>query len=83
MQAHGGWVCTATDLTRFLGKSWMTGQPRSGGRGSYAFYGSLPGTTALAVQRSDGINYVLLMNKRKAADKWPGQLKAILDAATK
>jgi CubicO group peptidase (beta-lactamase class C family) len=79
MEAHGGWICTAADLTRFLDKYWMNGEPRNGGHGNWFFFGSLPGTTAVAVQRADGINYALLMNKRDSGDGWHGTLKSILD----
>jgi CubicO group peptidase (beta-lactamase class C family) len=81
MQAHGGWVCTAADLTRFLDKFWINGNPRLEGRGSWVFYGSLPGTTSVAVQRPDGLNYVLLMNKRGDGASWNEKLKTLLDAA--
>ncbi|HWX22327.1 MAG TPA: serine hydrolase domain-containing protein [Candidatus Binatia bacterium] len=81
MQAHGGWVCTPADLARFLDTFWMNGEPRTGGRGSWFFFGSLPGTTAVAVQRADGINYALLMNKRDPEGSWNDKLKTILDAA--
>jgi CubicO group peptidase (beta-lactamase class C family) len=80
MEAHGGWVCTAADLTRFLDKFWINGQPRHGGKGNWAFFGSLPGTTSVAVQRPDGFNCVLLMNKRGSGD-WPAQARTLLDAA--
>lgn len=81
MQAHGGWVCTAADLTRFLDKFWISGDRRTGSRASYMFFGSLPGTTAVAVQRPDGLNYALLVNKRDPRAKWHEELKKILEAA--
>lgn len=81
MQAHGGWVCTAADLTRFLDKFWINGAPRLEGHGSWVFYGSLPGTTSVAVQRPDGLNYVLLVNKRGDGAQWNEKLKTLLDDA--
>jgi CubicO group peptidase (beta-lactamase class C family) len=81
MEANAGWSCTAADLTRFLDRFWINGEPRNGGRGSWFFFGTLPGTTSVAVQRPDGINYALLMNKRDPAGNWNGKLKALLDGA--
>lgn len=81
MEAHGGWVCTAADLTRFLDHFWINGEPRSGGTGTWAFYGSLPGTTSVAVQRPDGLNYAILLNKRDPAGDWNGKLRALIDRA--
>jgi CubicO group peptidase (beta-lactamase class C family) len=81
MEAHGGWVCTAADLTRFMDEFWLNGEPRSGGHGNWFFYGSLPGTTSVAVERPDGVNYALLLNKRDPEGAWNDKLKTILDAA--
>jgi len=81
MEAHGGWVCTAADLTRFMDKFWLNGERRAGGRGHWFFFGSLPGTTAVAVELPSGFNYALLMNKRDPEGSWNDQLKTILDAA--
>jgi len=83
MEAHGGWICTAADLTRFMDKFWLNGEPRTRGRGSWFFFGSLPGTTAVAVERRDGFNYALLINQRDGQDPWHEKLKGILDAAIK
>jgi hypothetical protein len=83
MEAHGGWVCTARDLTRFMDKFWMNGDPRNRATGSWFFFGSLPGTTAVAVERTDGINYAVLMNKRDPNGNWHEKLKDLLDAAIK
>jgi CubicO group peptidase (beta-lactamase class C family) len=80
MEAHGGWVCSAADLTRFLDKFWISGAVRRRGWGNWTFFGSLPGTTSLAVQRPDGYNYALLMNKR-GSDDWPTRAKAVMEAA--
>lgn len=81
MQAHGGWVCTAADLTRFLDKFWINGDPRTHGNGYWVFYGSLPGTTSIAVQRPDGLDYALLLNKRDPGGNWNEKLKTLVDAA--
>lgn len=79
MAAHGGWVCTAGDLARFLDTFWISGEQRSNGRASYTFFGSLPGTISVAVQRPDGVNYALMINKRDPRDDWNGKLKALIE----
>lgn len=83
MDAHGGLVSTASDLCRFLSKFWLSGEPRKGGRGRICFFGSLPGTTAIASQRADGLDYAVLLNKRSNSNdvKWHEQLQQLLDAA--
>jgi CubicO group peptidase (beta-lactamase class C family) len=63
--AAGGWLGNATDLCRFLQKYWINGDPRDGGNGrSYAFFGSLPGTTSMVMQRPDGTDVAILFNRR-------------------
>lgn len=86
MDAHGGLIANAPDLLRFARAYWISGEPRaSDGNGkpangrTYAFFGAMPGTVALLRQRSDGIDYAVLMNR------WPRrhyrQLLDRLDAA--
>jgi CubicO group peptidase (beta-lactamase class C family) len=82
MDAHGGLISTAEDLCRFMAKYWLTGDSRqAGARGAAVFYGSLPGTTAIAVQRPDGLDYAVLLNKRGRREEWHSLLHAALDAA--
>jgi len=62
MEAHGGLICTAEAYALFLGRYNLDGNSRNAYSG--VFYGSLPGTTSVAVQRSDGINMVAFFNQR-------------------
>lgn len=79
----GGLGSTAADFCRFLGTYWISGQPRRAGENyTYTFYGSLPGVTAVARQRSDGINFTALANRRHSADMAQNEeLNALIDAA--
>ncbi len=65
MDAHGGMISSAPDLTKFLNAYSIGGQPRKAGdAGSGSFFGGLPGTHTLVVQRNDGVNYAALFNQR-------------------
>lgn len=66
MDAHGGLVASAPAVCRFLDAYWLNGDPRPrGGRANWTFMGSLPGTTALARQREDGIDVAVLLAGRR------------------
>ncbi len=64
MDAHGGLIASAPDLVRFLDAYWMNGQPRKGGNHSFSFFGSLPGTWTVAIQRPDGLSIAAFFNQR-------------------
>jgi N-acyl-D-amino-acid deacylase len=65
MDAHGGLIASAGALCRFMDSYWLGGQPRRpDDRYYFTFFGSFPGTTALARQRPDGINLAVLLNNR-------------------
>jgi CubicO group peptidase (beta-lactamase class C family) len=64
MDAHGGLIASAVDLTRFLEAYWISGERRQGDGRSYAFFGSLPGTFTMAMERPNGVNVVTLFNQR-------------------
>lgn len=82
MDSHGGLVSTAADLCRFMKRYWLTGDPRTNAPGGRAmFFGSLPGTTSIAVQRKDGLDYAVLMNKRGQGSEWNAPLQKLLDDA--
>jgi N-acyl-D-amino-acid deacylase len=66
MDAHGGLIASAPALCTFLGAYWVGGDRRAGGQGGdWTSFGSLPGTTAMARQRPDGVNVVVLLNGRR------------------
>lgn len=65
MDAHGGLIAPAPDLSRFLEAYWITGEPRQPGEtGSHVFFGSLPGTFTMALQTPHGVNVAALFNQR-------------------
>jgi len=81
MDSHGGLICSAGDLCKFLERYWINGDRRRlTDHFSYSFYGSLPGTTAVAIQRPDGYNIVALVNARKSAEN-ANELHKELDVA--
>lgn len=63
--AAGGPISASTrTLCRFMEKYWLTGEPRDRGNPYWVMYGSLDGSTAMMVWRSDGFNLVALFNGR-------------------
>jgi CubicO group peptidase (beta-lactamase class C family) len=66
MDAHGGLIASAPALCQFLDGYWINGDPRKKGqRGTWFFFGSLPGTTSMVYQRPDGYNIAILLNGRR------------------
>lgn len=65
MDAHGGLVASAPALCQFLDAYFLDGNPRQPGTWDYTFFGSLPGTTAMARERTDGYNVAVLLNNRR------------------
>ncbi len=85
--ANGGLVSSARPLLSYLQTHLVSGDDigakRTGKEGKTwrrNHTGSLAGTTALARQRGDGINYVVLFNKRpKSGASYSSQIRAKLD----
>jgi CubicO group peptidase (beta-lactamase class C family) len=80
----GGLIASAPALVRFLEHYWLGGAPRrQGERGSWIFFGSLPGTSAMVRQLRSGTNYAVLMNARREASHRADQqqLARAMDAA--
>lgn len=72
MDAHGGWIASSVDVVRFLDHWGIDGQPRvKGERKNFAFFGSLPGTWTVAIQRPDGVNISALFNQRSDPSRLP------------
>lgn len=70
MEANGGLIASAPSVLDFVTDYWLWGEERDGSCGScYAwFFGSLSGTLTLAQQRTDGLDFVILTNKRWDSD---------------
>jgi CubicO group peptidase (beta-lactamase class C family) len=84
MDAHGGLIASAPAVCAFLQAYWINGEPRQpGGKGNWWFFGSLRGTTAMARQREDGVNVVVLLNGRREGrdDSDHEALKRVVDRA--
>ena len=65
MDSHGGITTSAISLCKFMQKYWNSGELREDGqRQKWNSFGSLPGTTAMMLQRPDGMNCAVLMNNR-------------------
>ncbi|MCX5683479.1 MAG: serine hydrolase [Planctomycetota bacterium] len=63
MDAHGGLASTAGDLCRFMHAYWISGEMRRAGRKQkWLFFGSLPGTTAMAMQQLSGVDIAVLLD---------------------
>ncbi len=80
MEAHGGLISTARSYVQFMHGYWLNGQVRSGNGQSYYFFGSLPGTYALALQRADGVNVAVFFNQRDDNDGYR-VIKDIMESA--
>ena len=90
--AHGGLVSTPRAILEFLDAYQVNGdqigRPRRGSEGAQWWWyhtGSLDGTNTLAVQRGDGINYVVFFNRRLSsqpdyAEQFLEQMQACLAA---
>ena len=66
MDSHGGLIAAAPALCTFMDHYWINGEPRHPNqRGTWTFFGSLPGTTSMVHQRPDGFNIAVLCNNRR------------------
>lgn len=72
--ATGSMVSNAADLSRFLRRWWLSGEPRDSADYYYAFYGSLYGF-GMALQLPGNIDVVVLCNKRPVP--WPDGTNAL------
>lgn len=84
MDAHGGLIASTPALCRFLDAYWITGEPRKPGEtADWTHFGSLPGTTAMVRQRTDGHNIAVLLNGRRDESYKDdnNSLKSVIDAA--
>ena len=83
MDSHGGLSTSALSLCKFMQTYWISGEPRRrGDQQNWIFWGSLPGTTAMMQQRSDGVLCSVLLNNRRD-DQFLADGDRFLDAITK
>ncbi len=68
MDAHGGLIASAPAVCKFMDVYFLDGKPREPGNWDYTFFGSLPGTTAMARERTDGWNVAVLLNNRRVKE---------------
>ncbi|WP_158453813.1 serine hydrolase domain-containing protein [Pontibacter korlensis] len=75
MDAHGGWIATATDLMRFMtlvDRNFLVPDLINSqllentyfGYNTWSHYGSLPGTTAVLTRLNDEFSFTVLANTR-------------------
>jgi len=83
MDSHGGLVCSGPDLIKFMQKHWLDGSVRGQQKREYRFFGSLPGTFAIARQHPSGMNIVALFNKRSGDFDKDKQISDLIDDAIK
>jgi len=80
--ATGGPIsASAPALLKFMRRYWLTGEPRDSGNPLWVMYGSLDGSTAIMIWRSDGIDLVALFNGRGSVshDEISRDLQAVID----
>jgi N-acyl-D-amino-acid deacylase len=78
LDSCAGLTASAPALCEFMDRYWLSGDRREPGtRGAFVFVGSLQGTTAVAAQRPDGVNFAVLFNNRRDRDP-EGDQKALL-----
>lgn len=66
MDAHGGILTNAETLAKFISNYCISdGLPKKDSCDQWAFYGSLDGTLAMVIQRSDNLNWVVILNQRE------------------
>ena len=86
MDAHGGIVVSSPVLCDYLEHYWISGRPRAAGaKGQvWTFFGSMPGTSAIAHQRADGINFACGFNGRHgdaSLDALTAELNQLMNAS--
>jgi CubicO group peptidase (beta-lactamase class C family) len=63
MDSQGGLIASSRDVVRFLDAYWITGETRLGNGRTYVAFGSMPGTSTMAIQRPNGVNVAVLFNQ--------------------
>lgn len=94
MDAHGGWVASATDLARFIthvnridivpdiiDKSWL--EQTYLGFEQWTHTGSLPGTATMLTRMNDEFSFVFLANRRSWDENFWKDISACMQDAIK
>ena len=90
LDACAGLTASAPALSVFLQHYWLAGPRREEGQtGEFTFFGTLPDVTAMAYQRRDGVDVVVLLNVRRDRsykedqDRLLKKVNAAIDKAVK
>jgi hypothetical protein len=78
VNSGGPVFASAKYLAAFMDEYWMTGRPRTRGYPMWYMYGTMPGSTAIMVWRSDGLNIVAVFNGRNGTKH--EEIQAALEA---
>jgi CubicO group peptidase (beta-lactamase class C family) len=72
---------SAPALCTFMRYFWLTGEPRDEGNPTWQMNGSLPGSTAMMLWRSDGIDVAFIFNGRgkPSHDEIKTELEKVID----
>jgi CubicO group peptidase (beta-lactamase class C family) len=81
LNSGGPIFASAKYLCAFMDEYWLTGRHRDSGNPLWVMYGSLPGSTAIMIWRSDGINYAAVFNGRNETKH--DDIRAALEQALK
>jgi CubicO group peptidase (beta-lactamase class C family) len=81
MDAHGGLIGSAVDVVRFLQAYALDGRPRQGSPAPGCYFGQLPGTFTIALQRADGVQIAALFNQSRGPGGPYAEVRELLDKA--
>ncbi|MFV0420065.1 MAG: serine hydrolase domain-containing protein [Dysgonomonas sp.] len=94
MDAHGGWIASATDLARFIthvnridiapdiiNKSWL--EQTYLGFEQWTHTGSLPGTATMLTRMNDEFSFVFLANRRSWSEDFWKDISACMQNSIK
>lgn len=83
--AAGGLLASTRAYSRFLSRYWISGDDKQRapcGNCVFLFFGSLPGTATLALQRGSDVDVALFFDQREdAQDSYFGEMYQTVDAA--
>jgi CubicO group peptidase (beta-lactamase class C family) len=79
--AHGGLIGSAVDVVRFLQAYSLDGRPRTAPPAAGCYFGQLPGTFTMALQRADGVQIAALFNQSRGPGCPYAKVRELLDKA--